>query len=310
MTSGPLLIRVTRTQLLPAIWILAGSLYPNPKSIARAEPGKAERPDFTPRRQDCLAFERRVDRAVVGRSTVQYSGVCLDSRNCNLPLVPYARETAKGLANEDIDPKYRKRYQRWKAELLRTKFGRVLWSKYWNNQQFRLSISIAPNPGGQHGASIAGYHWNANGDLNAATIVLGPKLDSDYPTDDHQYPILASLRPEIGEVTLLPETVAAAKFAHEFGHIEVVAASSQRLYCLQQFLAPIWNRVFFASGRVSQPEIERLMGGTPSEVSTQYEIDAEISGSLRFLNDRFPGKPGAHMPGRIRRAIKSFVTAQ
>ena len=305
MTGDPFLTRAIRTQILPAIWILTISVGPIPKSIALAAPFGTTDP--TPRCLDHRPFERTAEQPVVGRTEAQSSEVCLPRTNSNLSLVPYTIHTTKGLVSEYIEPKYNNRYQKWKAELLRTQFGQGLWSKYWNNQQFALSIRIGPNPGGEHGAAIAGYHWNDKGHLNAATIILGPRVDSDYPDDDAQYPILASLRPGINEFALSAETVAAAKIAHEFGHIEVVAAISQRSFCLQKFLVPIWNRVFLSTGRVSQPEIERLMGGTPAEINAWHEVEAEAAGTVRFLGDRFPGKPGERMPGQVRRAIRGLV---
>lgn len=308
MAGGLFLSRAIRAQILPAIWFLTASLNPSPKSIALAAPYETKNIDTPDRCQNHVPFEGGADQTVIGTTELQYSDACPLRESSDFLLIPYNPDITRKLASEHIEPKYSNRYQKWKAELLKTKFGRTLWSRYWNNQQFTLFIKIGPNSGGEHGASTTGYHWDEKGHLNAATIILGQKVDSDYPTDDKRYPILASLRPRNGEFALSPETVAAAKIAHEFGHIEVVAAGSQRSYCLRNFLVAVWNGVFSVSGRASQPEIERLMGGTPPELGARGEVQAETAGTLRFLTDRFPGKPGAPMPRRIRRVLRTFVT--
>jgi len=63
---------------------------------------------------------------------------------------------------------------------------------------------------GDHGVETDSYQWDANGKLNAATITLGDKLNSDYPSGD-DYPITSSLRPGVGESDLPGKTIGATK---------------------------------------------------------------------------------------------------
>jgi len=71
-------------------------------------------------------------------------------------------------------------------------------------------------------------------------------------------------------------------------------------------LIGVWNSVFFKTGQTNQPDIERLMGGTPVQVNMMREHAAERQGAIPFLRDRFPGKPGENMPKRIQQAIQNF----
>jgi hypothetical protein len=209
------------------------------------------------------------------------------------------------IINEDIDEQYKKRYEAWKAEFLKTKAGQALWNKYNDDQNFTLTLKFGANSGGQQGAETTGYHWNAGGQLDAATIILGAKLNSGYPSGDN-YPVTSSLRPGSGETELSGDTIAATKIAHEFGHVGFTAGTSQQLFGLQNFLMPVWNNVFLSTGQTSQPEIERLMGGTPVQINMMRERGAEGAGAVPYLRDRFPGKPGENMPKRIRQAIENF----
>jgi RHS repeat-associated protein len=208
------------------------------------------------------------------------------------------------IINEDIDHKYKKRYKAWKAEFLKTKFGQALWDRYQNDQNFTLDITIGENAGGQQGAETNGYHWNSSGQLDAATITLGTKLNSGYSSGDN-YPVSGSLRPDSGGTELSGDTIAATKLAHEFGHVEFTAGTPKDVFGLQNFLMPVWNSVFQATGQGS-PDIERLMGGSPVQISTTREQGAEGAGAVPYLRDRFPGKPGGNMPERIQQAIQNF----
>src|SRR5688572_20837295 len=48
-----------------------------------------------------------------------------------------------GGIREDIPKKYRDRYERWKAELLLTEFGRLQWDAYAANKSFVLTIKVS-----------------------------------------------------------------------------------------------------------------------------------------------------------------------
>jgi len=64
--------------------------------------------------------------------------------------------------------------------------------------------------------------------------------------------------------------------------------------------------VFRATGQTSQPDIERLMGGTPVRINMMRERGAEGAGAVPYLRDRLPGKPGDNMPKRIQQATQNF----
>lgn len=137
------------------------------------------------------------------------------------------------------------------------------------------------------------------------TITLGAKLNSGYPSGDN-YPVTSSLRPDSGGTELSGDTIAATKLAHEFGHVEFTAGTPQNVFGRQNFLMPVWNSIFQATGQTSQPDIERLMGGTPVQINMMRERGAEGAGAVPYLRDRFPGKPCENMPKRIQQAIQNF----
>ena len=43
---------------------------------------------------------------------------------------------------ETVPDEFRERYDKWKAELLSTEFGRDQWAKYENNENFLLKIVV------------------------------------------------------------------------------------------------------------------------------------------------------------------------
>jgi RHS repeat-associated protein len=207
---------------------------------------------------------------------------------------------------ENVADEYKERYKKWKDEYLSTEAGRKQWDKYANDKTFTLTITVSKDKG--EGALTDGYKWDANGKLTAATITLGSKLDSGYPSPDH-YPVTSSLRqgdPQYN-TAVSGEVLAATKIAHEFGHVNRTASVDATLYQLQNKLIPQYNDIFFKSGandpRLAQ--LEKQMGGTPVSINKDREHWAEAN-TIPFLRNRFPGGKGDSMPKRIKKAIESY----
>jgi hypothetical protein len=164
-------------------------------------------------------------------------------------------------------------------------------------------LTIGKNAGVDQGVETTGYGWSG-GELIAATIILGKKLDSGYPAGEN-YPITGSLRDNPYGTAISGQTLAATKMAHEFGHVETAAATSQELFNFQNFYSPIYDSILRTTGQRTS-ELSEMMGGTPDQIHTSRERSAEALGAVPFLRDRFPGKPGERMPNRVRQAIENF----
>ena len=95
-----------------------------------------------------------------------------------------------GGIREDVPAKYRERYDRWKAELLSTAYGREQWDKYADNKNFILTIVVTGDR--KKGAGTDKFLWDDAGRFVGATITLGANLDEGYPNPIY-YPVLNSL---------------------------------------------------------------------------------------------------------------------
>jgi len=191
-----------------------------------------------------------------------------------------------GKLDEIIPIQYRKRYERWKAAFLSTDTGNRLWLQYAASPTFHLTITVAKSEG--RGGRVVGYEWK-DGKLVAATIILGYELDRGYPPQ-HCYPVLSSLELFRNDSQLSVDNIlAAAKFAHEFGHIDVAARADPVTYQLQNELSPIYVSQFLSNGKsVDDPQLIELasrMGGAPGEIQAQREYGAE-TWTLRYLLEK------------------------
>lgn len=193
----------------------------------------------------------------------------------------------RGGIREQVPEKYVDRYQKWKQEFLATDTGREQWASYENNPNFTLTLIITrDNP---EGGNTGSYEWNEQGELVAATITLGCRLDEGIP-DPVYFPVMNSLLPTGTTRNIGGETLAAAKMAHEFGHVNRTAKGDSGLYQLQVQLMPEYNRIFLGNGRnVRDPrlgELARRMGATPVEIWEDREYWGETNAML-YLRDRF-----------------------
>jgi hypothetical protein len=203
------------------------------------------------------------------------------------------RETAKvntpaesGTLVEIIPIQYQKRYNRWKATFLSADTGSRLWLKYADSPTFHLTITVSESEGS--GACVVGFEWN-EGKLVAATIILGHQLDRGYPSRCY-YPVLSSLELFRDNLQLHPDHIlAAAKIAHEFGHVNLVASADRATYQLQNELSSVYVSHFLSNGRsVDDPMLIDLairMGGTPDLIWARREYGAE-TWALRYLLEK------------------------
>ncbi|MCU1265947.1 MAG: hypothetical protein JWM21_2265 [Acidobacteria bacterium] len=193
----------------------------------------------------------------------------------------------RGGIREEVPKKYQARYRQWKEEFLSTDTGRLQWASYQSNENFTLTVVVTrDNP---EGGTTGNYKWNEAGKLVAATITLGCRLDAGVPNPVY-FPVMNSLLPTASTHEIEGETLAAAKLAHEFGHVNRTAKGDSVLYQLQSQLMPQYNSIFLSNGRdTSDPrliEIAQKMGGTPVEVWEDREYWGETNAML-YLRDRF-----------------------
>src|SRR5688500_16714538 len=192
-----------------------------------------------------------------------------------------------GGVREDVPATFAERYQAWKREFLSTESGREQWKRYATDPVLKLTITVSRD--NAEGATTGKYKWNDNGQLIAATIVLGFRLDQGYPNPIY-FPVMNSLVPTgtAGDVT--GSTLAATKMAHEFGHVNRTAKVDGALYQLQTQLIPQYNKIFLSNGR--NPKDQRLVGLAREIGGLTLEIreDAEYWGepdALLLRPDRF-----------------------
>jgi hypothetical protein len=195
---------------------------------------------------------------------------------------------------EQIPRQYRERYDRWKATLLAADIGRQLWVRYACNPAFRLTIIVSERMEKGGGTKLEDYQWD-EGRLTAATIILGHRLDRGY-AEPVYYPVLSSLYYlkvvwDAGE----PDNIlAAAKFVHEFGHIDQAAKADPVRFQLQNELSKVYASHFESNGYNNDDpalvELAAQMGGEPTILKGQREYWAETY-ALRYLLSRLrPGK--------------------
>lgn len=219
-----------------------------------------------------------------------------------------ASASDSGGLREVIDNKYRKRYQEWKDEFLSTDIGRAQWELYAHNPHLVLTITIAPN--NSHGAGTGMYKWNDSGELIAATIVLGSRIDEGFPSSVY-YPVMNALEPYESSQLLSKNVLAATKLAHEFGHVMKISTTPEALYRLQLRLVPIYNKIFLSNGHnVNDPrlvELAQQMGGNPVEIWEDREYWGEANAML-YLRDKI-AKESFHcrLFNRIKRTVEEYA---
>jgi hypothetical protein len=208
-----------------------------------------------------------------------------------------SRESVKTTATSDgnlvgpglkevVDLRFQKRYSDWKNEFISTDIGRAQWELYAKHPHLTVTITVAPD--NKNGAGTGNYKWNDKGELIAATIYLGRRIDEGYPSSVY-YPVMNSLEPYESRQLISRNVLAATKIAHEFGHVMKIAETPESLYKLQAKLVPIYNKIFLSNGHnVNDPrlvELAKQMGGNPVEIWEDREYWGEANAML-FLRDR------------------------
>lgn len=209
---------------------------------------------------------------------------------------------------ESVPAKYRERYQNWKNDLLSTEAGRTQWGIYTTKPGFTLTVIVTDDD--RHGAGTGDYKWNDSGELVAATITLGSRLDEGYPNPIY-YPVMYSLSPLSESYPVAGNVLAAAKIAHELGHVKQAASTSGELYRLQNQLMPVYNQTLLSNGRNTRDkrltELARRMGGTPVQIWENREYWGEVNAML-YLRERFKNEEQQRaLCTRVRRTVEQYA---
>lgn len=187
---------------------------------------------------------------------------------------------------EKIPAKYQARYQKWKIELLSTAFGRAQWERYANNKNFVLEISVSNKE--NQGAGTGNYQWNEKGELVGATIVLGWKLDKGFPSPVY-FPVMNSITDFNIPGEISNDTLAATKFMHEFGHVNMTLNTNYAVFQMQNNLIPDYNKILLSNGYNIRDQrlidLAQKMGGTPVEIWENREYWGETY-AMSYLLDR------------------------
>src|SRR3989440_10917415 len=213
-----------------------------------------------------------------------------------------------GGIKEVIPAKYQKRYDEWKTEFLSTDIGKAQWDMYSHHPRLQITITIGGKS--MQGAGTGRYKWNDSGELVAATIMLGEKIDEGYPSAVY-YPVMNALEPFESKQLIGGNVLAATKIAHEFGHVMKISTTSQTLYHLQSQLVPIYNKIFLSNGyNVNDPKLVDLaqkMGGNPVQIWEDREYWGEANAML-FLRDRVEKeKFHCRLFAKIKRAVEEYA---
>jgi hypothetical protein len=243
----------------------------------------------------CFIFPERLDAQQKNYSKVfAYQNFLKDFDNTiayhSIPEVRSENDTvptpSDGGIREVIQTKFQQKYQKWKDEFLTGEYGRQEWEKYSSNKNFILTITVASEEG--QGAGTGEYKWNDAGELVEATITLGNKLDRGFPNPIY-FPVMNSLSAYNESYEINGNIVAAAKFAHEFGHVNSTAKTSSKVFRLQNSLMPTYNKILLDNGYNVRDQrlldLVNQMGGTPVEIWENREYWGETN-AMRYLLDR------------------------
>ena len=210
--------------------------------------------------------------------------------------------------HEVIPPRYAKRYQEWKEEFLSTDIGKAQWEMYSTHPYLQLTITV----GGKNaqGAGTGKYKWNDKGQLVAATIQLGDRINEGYPSAVY-YPVMNALEPFETRNLIGGTVLAATKLAHEFGHVMKISSTPHDVYHTQLQLVPVYNKIFLSNGyNVNDPrlvELAQKMGGNPVEIWEDREYWGEANAML-FLKDRVEKeKFHCRLFAKIKRAVEEYA---
>ncbi|QQS34385.1 MAG: hypothetical protein IPM50_07420 [Acidobacteriota bacterium] len=195
--------------------------------------------------------------------------------------------TASARIVEDIPGQWQENYQRWKAELFSTEFGRSRWQAFETDDSFTLTVAVSDKY--VRGAGTDAFEWDPNGKLIAATITLGYELELGFPEPVY-YPVLHSISAISSYRKVIRRgALAGAKFAHELSHVENAKLENAEEFLLQKQLMPVYVSIFLSNGQNAADkklrELADQMGGTPVELWSAREYASELD-TLDYLAER------------------------
>ena len=207
------------------------------------------------------------------------------------PVVNIVPTPTDGGIREDVPRKYRERFEKWKADLLSTDFGRSQWEAYETNRSFVLTVKISGSKG--KGAGTDKFLWDKEGNLVGATITLGSEIDEGYPNPIY-YPVLNSLSARGTSYMISGRILAATKFSHEIGHVSQTAKANVEMITKQNKLIPEYTSIFLRNGHNMKDsklvELAEEIGGTPIEIWESREYWSEVT-AMQFLEERIRDEP-------------------
>jgi len=208
-----------------------------------------------------------------------------------LPTVTLVPTPTDGGIREEVPGKYRERYEKWRADLLSTEFGRRQWEAYASNRSFVLTVKISGGKG--KGAGTDKFQWDKDGNLVGATITLGSEIDEGYPNPIY-YPVLNSLSTRGTSYIVSGRILAATKFSHEIGHVSQTAKANVEMIAKQNKLIPEYTSIFLRNGHNLKDhklvELAAEIGGTPIEIWESREYWSEVT-AMQFLEERIRNEP-------------------
>src|SRR4028119_2182165 len=187
---------------------------------------------------------------------------------------------------EQIPAQFQERYLKWKNELLITAFGRQQWEHYSTNKRFNLIIIVSGEK--ELAAKTGDYKWSDDGELIGATITLGKSLDRGFPNAIY-YPVMNSLSLQSSSYEISGNILAATKFAHEIGHVNVTAQTKGDLFQRQNKLMAAYYKIFLKNGYNTKDrqlvELADELGGIPIQIWADREYWGEAN-AMRYLAER------------------------
>lgn len=199
---------------------------------------------------------------------------------------PELTSPSSGGITEQIPAQFQERYLKWKDELLITEFGRQQWEYYSTNKQFNLIIIVSGDK--EFAAKTGDYKWSDDGELIGATITLGKSLDKGFPNAVY-YPVMNSLSLNSSTYEISGNILAATKFAHELGHVNVTAQTNGELFERQNKLMAAYHKIFLKNGYNTKDrqliELADELGGIPIQIWADREYWGEAN-AMRYLAER------------------------
>lgn len=249
---------------------------------------------------------------IMGTAEVSYSfnghgeTFCLSPSSFEFSVEPLT--PSEGGIKVDVPVKYRNRFEKWKAELLSTAFGRDEWNRYAAQKDFALTIRVADDRG--KGAGTDKFRWDDEGNFVGATITLGSSIDQGYPTPVY-YPVLNSLGSSSTIYSISGSILAATKMSHEIGHVNQTAKANAKLLELQDKLMPQYISIFLKNGLNTRDkqlvDLAEQMGGTPVEIWERREYGSEVN-AMSYLKERLGNEEVyCQVLSRIKENLSSYA---